>query len=162
MLRLASLATDHLTDVQRYAADPRIAASSHVPTPYPADGALTWYGHVDAERRAGRSEVFAILGDDAFAGVISLTGIDREAGRAQLDYWVAVAWQGRGIATQAAALAIVHADTILHLRELRSTCLIDNHASRGCWSATASRAFGRKSSHADVSPDASCAGFGGG
>lgn len=102
---------------------------SMVPSPYPHDGARAWYGVVIARMIEGRAAIFAITEEGEFRGVISINDIDREAGRAHLDYWVAVPWQGRGIAHRAAALAMDHARTALKLRALLSSCLTINHAS---------------------------------
>lgn len=48
---------------------------------------------------------------------------------AELDYWVTYEFQGRGIATEAAGLAIRHARQSLNIVTLFSGCLLRNVAS---------------------------------
>ena len=129
MLSLAPIAEAHLAHVQAYAAHPDIGATSNVPSPFPENGASHWFGVVSARVAAGQSQVFAITLEHAFCGVVSLNGIDREIGSAQLDYWVAVPFQRKGIATRAAALAISHARSHVGVQELFSSCLASNNAS---------------------------------
>lgn len=102
---------------------------STVPSPYPRDGATTWYGLVLDRVSKGRAVVFAITEEGEFRGVIGVNDIDREISRAHLDYWVAAPYQGRGIATEAVALAMDHARGELQLQWLLSTCLTVHHAS---------------------------------
>ena len=129
MLLLSPMAEDHLPAVQKYAADPSIGATSTVPDPYPPDGATTWYRFVLNRRIEGAAAVFAITESHEFRGVISINDINSGAGRAHLDYWIAVPYQRRGIATKAAALAMAYARTELKLRALLSSCLATNAAS---------------------------------
>ncbi|MET0330139.1 MAG: GNAT family N-acetyltransferase [Dyella sp.] len=129
MLLLSRMDERYLPMVQKYASDPCIGATSTVPFPYPKDGALSWYGTVINRQKDGSAAVFAVTEDREFRGVISINAIQREAGRAQLDYWIARPYQGRGIATQAAALAVDHAKTELKLQMLSSRCLTTNLAS---------------------------------
>lgn len=129
MLQLVPIAERHLADVQAYASDPSIGAMSTVPSPYPADGAIRWYDQVADRVAQGRAVVFAMTEEGAFGGVISINGIDGGTARAHVDYWVAVPHQGRGIASQAVALAMDYAGTALNLKALLSNCLTANVAS---------------------------------
>ncbi|AND68877.1 hypothetical protein ATSB10_14230 [Dyella thiooxydans] len=129
MLQLTPIAEAHLPDVQRYASDPAIGASSYVPSPYPDHGAIAWYATVARRIDEGHATVFAITEDDAFRGVLSLNDIDATVGRAHLDYWVATPYQHRGVATAATALAVQFASAHLRLKALLSTCLASNLAS---------------------------------
>lgn len=116
-------------DVQRYASDPRIAATTNTPHPYPPNGGESFVTRALADAAEGRRRVFAILCDGCFAGTVGLNGIDRERGTAALDYGVAVAFWNRGVATAAARQAIRYAFTELGLTELSSCCLKDNFGS---------------------------------
>ncbi|RUL70899.1 GNAT family N-acetyltransferase [Dyella choica] len=129
MLLLTPIAEHHLADVQVYASDPAIGATSTVPTPYPEDGAISWYSRMTNRISAGHAAVFAMVEDSAFRGVIGINDIDHETRRAHLDYWVAVAHQGRGIASRAVALALDYAATELKLKAMLSACLATNAAS---------------------------------
>ena len=129
MIALTPIAETHLAHVQSHASHPSIGSTSNVPSPYPENGAAIWFALVSARITAGQSEVFAITLDQAFCGVVSLNGISRESGSAELDYWVAVPFQRKGIASRAAALAISHAQQNLGLKSLLSSCLASNTAS---------------------------------
>lgn len=129
MLAITPIAEAHLADVQAYAAHPDIGATSNVPSPFPESGACRWFGAISARIAAGQSQVFAITFEHAFCGVVSLNDISPEAGSARLDYWVAVPFQRKGMATGATALAISHARFNLGTQELLSSCLASNKAS---------------------------------
>lgn len=126
---LIPITENHLADVQKYASDPRISAMSHVPAPYPADGAIRWYEHVLERIAQGKAMVFSIAEDRAFRGVLSINDINRELGRASLDYWVAAPFHGQGIATLAVGIAKEYAKAELKLKALLSHCLSANISS---------------------------------
>lgn len=129
MIAITPIAEGHLIHVQTHASHPDIGATSNVPSPYPEGGAAQWFRAISARVAAGQAQVFAATFDQAFCGVVSLNAIDLESGSAQLDYWIAVPFQRKGIATQAAALAIAQARTSFNARELFSSCLTTNTAS---------------------------------
>lgn len=123
------IAEDHLADVQAHAAHPEIARWSTVPSPYPADGAVRWYDVVSARRALGECQVFCITAHGRFAGVISLNAANGDWATASVDYWVAVPFQGRGVATAAVGLAIARAKADGRVRQLVTYCIAANAAS---------------------------------
>ena len=127
MITIEPIAREHLSLVQKHASNPAIGATSTVPHPYPAQGAMRWYEHISLRIAAGHSKVFAIKCDGGFCGVMSLNNIKENT--AELDYWVTYEFQGRGIATEAAGLAIRHARQSLNIVTLFSGCLLRNVAS---------------------------------
>ena len=129
MIAITPIAEAHLIHVQAHASHPDIGATSNVPSPFPEDGASRWFQVISARVAAGQSEVFAVNFNEVFCGVIALNAINREIGSAQLDYWIAVPFQRKGIATRAAALAIAQARASFNARELLSNCLAMNTAS---------------------------------
>jgi len=129
MIAITPIAKAHLVHVQAHASHPDIGATSNVPSPYPEDGAAQWFRAISERVAAGQSQVFAVTFDQAVCGVIALNAINREIGSAQLDYWIAVPFQRKGIATRAAALAISQARSSFEARELLSSCLMTNTAS---------------------------------
>ena len=128
-LRLDPISRQWLVDVQRYASDPAIGATSNVPAPFPEDGAESWYAGVVERMQAGASRVFAIEEQGTFRGVMALNAIDRQLSEAHIDYWVAVPYQRRGIATEAIKLCLDFAGTQLSVAKLKSGCLTRNEAS---------------------------------
>lgn len=129
MITLDPIAKSHLEYVQRYASDKRISDTCNVPHPYTKAMAGGWYAAVLERQRNGVSKVFAILDDGEFAGVISINNIDTHAKRAEVDYWVAVRYQGKGIATSAVKEAISYARDCLAVSEIFSGCLAKNASS---------------------------------
>ena len=129
MISITAISEIHLPHVQIYASDPKVGATSNLPSPYPQDGAVKWFSAVSERIAAGQSKVFAVVFDESFCGVISLNAINHEAKSADLDYWIATPFQRRGIATEAASLAIGHAAQTLSSRKIFSTCLSSNEAS---------------------------------
>lgn len=115
--------------IERYAADPAIAATSHVPHPYPRGGGLVFASHAVEAWRSGDGYAFSILADDAFAGLMSLTAVNRLLASAQVGYWIAVPFWGRGIASEGLRLAVTSAFGELGLQQLGAGCLEANLAS---------------------------------
>lgn len=115
--------------VQEYASDEAISQTSNVPYPYPDGGARQWVDFVIAERLTGTAYAFAVLTGGDFAGVMTLNAVDRQAGSAALDYWIAKPYWNRGISTRAAKQAISFAFETLGLVKLRGICLKRNAAS---------------------------------
>jgi ribosomal-protein-alanine N-acetyltransferase len=126
MIEIIAIAKTHLPDVQRYASDPSIGATSNVPSPYPPDGATRWFLMVAGRIASGTSQVFAVTFAQKFCGGVTLNDIDRKTGTAQVDYWIAVPFQRKGIATRAVKLLISRAKSTLRLLEIRSFCLTTN------------------------------------
>lgn len=122
----------HLSDapmIERYASDPRIAATSHVPHPYPRGGGAAFAAHAVEAWREGGDRAFAVTSDDAFAGIVSLMALNYTRGRAQVGYWIAAEYWGRGIATEAVRLVVRLAFEEYGLTELGAGCLAENLAS---------------------------------
>jgi [ribosomal protein S5]-alanine N-acetyltransferase len=74
---------------------------------------------------------FAILDGGAIAGTISVSDVVRGAfHNAHVGYWVDVARNGRGLATQAVADVVEFAFGRGRLHRLQAATLVDNHASQ--------------------------------
>lgn len=74
---------------------------------------------------------FAITVDDALIGQATLGGVQRGAVRSGwVGYWVASGFSGRGVATTAVALAVVHALTQAGLHRVEATIAPPNVASQ--------------------------------
>ncbi|MDQ2730406.1 MAG: GNAT family N-acetyltransferase, partial [Armatimonadota bacterium] len=119
----------HAEQVQQYASDERVAATTNIPHPYPAGGAKAFVERAIAGRETGSRYAFAVLTDGSFAGVITLNTVDRHAGTAELDYWVAATFWNSGVGTAAISEAIQYAFDELGLSMLASACLLENVAS---------------------------------
>lgn len=121
-----------LTDaeaVERYAADARVAETTNIPHPYPANGGHDFVKRAVADRETRQRYAFAILYKGEFVGTIGINAVDEDAGTAELDYCVATAFWHKGIGTGAASQAIEYAFGQLGLSSLFSSCLKENLAS---------------------------------
>jgi ribosomal-protein-alanine N-acetyltransferase len=129
MVRLEPISLAHAPDVQALAADPLIAATSNVPHPYPADGAVTWIRYTLAQRELGHEANFAILDRQQFVGVCGVLNISGTPRRGELGYWIGVPYWNRGYASSAAR-ELVRIIFLEHgVQELHSSCLVRNAAS---------------------------------
>ena len=93
------------------------------------NGGKEFVQRVLKRRQKGIACGFSILVDGKFAGIMGINSIDREAGTADLDYWVATPFWNNGIGTAAASQAIKYVFKNLGLGILQSTCFVRNPAS---------------------------------
>jgi len=82
------------------------------------------------ERRRRRSLVLGILVDGALAGTIGLHYVDWFDRSAEIDYWIASAYEGRGYVTRATRRLLGVAFGAAGLHRLVIRCAIDNARSR--------------------------------
>lgn len=115
--------------LQQYASDERVASTCNVPYPYPEDGAVRWIETAIRGWDSGTRHTFTIVNNGEFVGVVRLVRGDAVTGTAELDYFVAVPFWNRGIATEAARQAVEYAFRELGLSTLTSRCLVRNPAS---------------------------------
>jgi ribosomal-protein-alanine N-acetyltransferase len=130
-IRLCAICAAHAAAIEYYAADRAVAATTAtIPHPYPAGGREPFVKQEMADLQAVTSRTFCILVDHLEAGVIGLVDIDHARGSAELGFWVARPYWGRGIATRAAQQILGYAGEHLGLQVLWSACLADNHGSK--------------------------------
>ncbi|MCP4323566.1 MAG: GNAT family N-acetyltransferase [Alteromonadales bacterium] len=115
--------------VQKHASEPVIGKMSNVPSPYPKDGALLWYKHIEKMIEKGTSKVFVIENQGEFSGVISLNQLCYIENRVNIDYWIRADQHGKGIATKALSKAVKLAGN-LGISNCFSSCLSRNHGSK--------------------------------
>jgi ribosomal-protein-alanine N-acetyltransferase len=120
------LAAHHLPDLQRHAASPRIAATTRLPHPYPADGAERFFRLAEERRAAGTGHVFALEDDGAFRGVVALR--DVTGTEARVGFWIGEPFWGRGYATFALTWVLPYAFRNLRLAAVRAETLADHAA----------------------------------
>jgi RimJ/RimL family protein N-acetyltransferase len=133
---LQSISIAHAAAVQALASDARVAETSNVPHPYPADGAVTWIRYTISQREQGREINYAILvpsidsnGASTVVGVCGVLGIGGLPRCGELGYWIGVPYWGRGYATAAAGQLVQIVFEEEGLEELHSSCLVRNVAS---------------------------------
>jgi RimJ/RimL family protein N-acetyltransferase len=126
-VRLALLVPRFAPALQPLAEDPAVGETSSIPTPYPPDGAATFIAQTMARRTRGEEYAFAILLGDELVGTCGLASVKDRA--AEMGYWVGRPFWGRGVATEAARLALKYAFARLRLEEVFAHTLVRNEAS---------------------------------
>nr|WP_235927041.1 GNAT family N-acetyltransferase [Gloeocapsopsis dulcis] len=115
--------------VQRCASDAKLAATCNVPHPYPLNGGQQFAERSIRAREQKQRFPHAIVCNDQFVGVIGINLPDFSNLTAEVDYWLAVPFWGRGIMTQAVGLVVEIAFQELGFRHLFSSCWAENPAS---------------------------------
>jgi len=129
-VRIEPIGREHEARVQELAADPAVAATSNVPSPYPPDGARMWIAHARELRREGSLYAFAVVDrTEGLVGVSSLMSVDRSRRTGHLGYWTGRPYWGRGYATAAGRLVLAFGLGELGLTSIRASCLTSNAAS---------------------------------
>ncbi|MGZ4430640.1 MAG: GNAT family N-acetyltransferase [Gaiellales bacterium] len=117
-----------------YTAERAFLAPFDPPRPaefFTVDGQQRELARLDRDRLAGRRYRFLIEADRHPVGTLSVSNVVRGAARsADLGYFVAQAWNGRGIATRAVREACRWAFGEGDLHRLQAGTLLDNVASQ--------------------------------
>ena len=101
---------------------------SNVPYPYTRTDAEAWIEIVaESERDDASGYKLSILMDDRLIGGVGLNR--REGNVYELGYWLAQAFWGRGVATEAATGLLQHAQQVLPDAKFVAHCMKDNLAS---------------------------------
>jgi [ribosomal protein S5]-alanine N-acetyltransferase len=111
--------------VQRELSRVEMARMLAIPHPYPDDGATKW---IETARR-GRDFAIVLRETDELIGGITLFENEQHR-RAELGYWCAIDFWGRGYATEAVRAAIEYGFRGLALNRVHAECHGDNPASR--------------------------------
>ena len=108
---------------------------------YRAAEAQAWITHATESWDRGDNFVFAVSdatsGD--YLGGVGLSRLDHDAHSANLGYWIRQSYQGRGVGTQAARLAVGYAFEVLKLTQIEVVCGAANRPSRRVAEKTGAR-----------------------
>lgn len=126
-VRIEPFARRHAPAVQRLASDPRIAATTLLPEPYPEDGAERFAVEAATLWESGTEYHFAVLVGDELVGACGFKEVHE--GQAELGYWIGVPYWGLGYATEAARLVAAFGFETLGLARLTAHTLARNPAS---------------------------------
>ena len=131
-LLLRSLERADLPDVVRLAGAREVAATTlNIPHPYTIQDAERFLAHANTESAAGRSAIFAVCisPENELCGMVGLT-IAPASHRAELGYWIGVAYWGQGFATEAAGAVLQFGFEALGLRKIHASHFAGNVASQ--------------------------------
>lgn len=115
--------------VQKYASSYDVAKTCLLPHPYPKNGGERWVLFALENIKNEKAFSFAILYEGSFAGVISLTNVDKDKGISNLGYWIGTPYWSKGICTHAISKAVEYAFKELGLSQINAECLEKNQAS---------------------------------
>ena len=94
MVKIEPISEAHIGLVHKYASDKRISDTCNVPHPYTREMANVWFKKISSRQESGQVKVFAVISEAIFVGVISLNNIRLDSKKAEIDYWIAVKYQG--------------------------------------------------------------------
>jgi RimJ/RimL family protein N-acetyltransferase len=94
--------TSDLDDLVRELSDPEVPRWTNVPPGYGREDGERFLGQAEPQRLAGRALTLAM--GDPLQGAVGLTDVDWRERRAEVGYWVAASWRGRGLASLAVRL----------------------------------------------------------
>lgn len=129
-LVLRPFALSDAADVQRLAGDFEVATTTlTIPHPYEDGVAETWIG-THAERWASARHLTLAI-TTAADGLVGAVGLQQRSPhrRAELGYWIAREFWGRGYATEAAAAVVAYGFRTLGLNKIDAHYLARNGAS---------------------------------
>ena len=118
------------SEVQRLAGDYEVASCSlEIPYPYPDGAAEAWIATHRPGFEKGMHVIYAVTRDGDLVGAAGLVEVNRRHGRAELGYWVARHYWGRGYATEAARAVIEYGFSVLGLHRVYAMHFSRNPAS---------------------------------
>lgn len=131
-LRLRPLQMNDAAEISRLAGQREIADTTiSIPHPYPVYWVEEWIrsisADIDAQQAAHWAIDFARTGE--LAGAIGLRDIDTEHSLAEITFWIAVQWWGKGIGTEATHAVLKYAFEALQLNRIYAYHMVRNPAS---------------------------------
>ncbi len=130
-LQLGPLAWDDVPTIVGYAGDPDVSKTTlNIPYPYEAKDAIYWINNAYQRFLNQTQYTFAIRNTEteAFMGGIGLR-VNQRFNRAELGYWIAKPFWGRGYGTEAAGAVITFGFERLDLHKIHASYLEENPAS---------------------------------
>lgn len=131
-LRLRPLQINDAAEISRLAGQREIADTTiSIPHPYPIYWVEEWIRSVSADIDAQLAAHWAIdfASNGELTGAIGLRDIDVEHSLAEITFWIAVNWWGKGIGTEAAHVVLKYAFEELQLNRIYAYHMVRNPAS---------------------------------
>jgi RimJ/RimL family protein N-acetyltransferase len=118
---------DYIAEIQEYASLVENTRYTHVPFPYPEDGAAFYQNHCEQSWRKGESHEFVVLVDGVVAGMCGVLGLKET--EATVGYWLHHTFWRKGVGTKMLKLLLEHCRS-LDLAEVIAPILEENMPSR--------------------------------
>jgi ribosomal-protein-serine acetyltransferase len=94
------------------------------------EGTLEFIRRTRRQADADAGFTFAIVCDDAVAGVVGLEPVDWTHRSASIGYWLGEPYQGRGLMTRAVSTVVEHAVSVRNLNRIEIRAAVGNARSR--------------------------------
>jgi len=122
---------DDAESIQRAINYPEIAATTtKIPHPYTVDDARLW---IEESKPQGAGSfvncIILLKATNELVGGVGFSNISRKHWRAEIGWWCAVGFWGRGITTEAARGMIQYGFEELEFEQIYASCMIHNPAS---------------------------------
>ncbi|MEO0731711.1 MAG: GNAT family protein [Bacteroidota bacterium] len=117
--------------IVEYAGNPKVSRyTRNIPHPYEEKDAIFWLHHANTGWASGEACVFSIRDGEteAFLGGIGLL-INKSVNVAELGYWLAEPFWGKGYVTEAVGAILRYGFTEVGLRRVRAHHMVVNEAS---------------------------------
>ncbi len=135
LVNLRELSINDAVDIARLMTYNISKSLWEVPFPYTVENALNFINSSDRDFKSLKAIIFAIQyknnpeAVNRLVGIISLKNIDSDMKKANVGYWIGELYWGNGIASEAVALVINHAFSVLGLEEVYAYVYSENKAS---------------------------------
>ncbi len=129
-IELTPVSEAYIEPIQKYLGNKKIAATYPIPHPYPSGAAKRFVLYEIASYKQQTRYAFAILYKQQFSGICALSKVNYEKRSAQIYYWIAVPFWGKGIATAALHQLLDFSKEKLKLTTLYTGVLVRNPQSR--------------------------------
>ena len=125
---LRSLKKSDAASIYKYVRSPDIPRYTFVPSPYTIDSAIDFIKRSHIWRRKETTYVFAIVPHEAgeLVGTIGIHAVSAVHKKAEIGYWLAKKFRGRGIMPEAIGLALKFCFKELKLHRVQAPTLPDN------------------------------------
>ncbi len=105
--------------------------TSNIPHPYSEKDALKYIKECQKKRQRGEAYQFCIISEDnQLVGGIGIFSIDKKNKNAEIGYWIAKDYWGKGIATEAVSLMLDFGFSELNLHRVYARVLGENIGSQ--------------------------------
>ncbi|GEM_PF-1268685 len=129
MIQIHPLNDRFVTEIQLHASNPKVAAMTYLPEPYPEDGAQVFVGLFVPLLEQGVEFPYMILENDHFVGMTGITRVDFSTMTGEVGYWLGEPFWGKGMASRALALTTEMGFMIVGLEKILGIVLSRHLAS---------------------------------
>jgi len=125
--KLTRFETHHIHIIQKLASKEQNTRLTHVPFPYPEDGAALYQAQCEQNWKSGETNEFVVLLEKQVIGMCGLLHLKTD--RPMIGYWIDQKYWGQGTGTKIVDQLLHHCRHNLKLKTLYAPVLPENYAS---------------------------------